>query len=317
MRGEFDLISKYFAPLAGPEGLGLVDDAALVSPSSGLDLVVTKDLLLENVHFRTADPAASVGHKALAVNVSDCIAKGAEPRHYWLGLALPKGLDENWVQGFCAGLRQAQDAFGCTLAGGDTTRSLSGIVVSVTLMGDLPAGAMVKRSGAKVGDELYVTGNLGDAALGLWWLQEGREGPATLVKRYQQPNPRTGFSSHLRRFATASADVSDGLIADAGHIAEASDVGIVIHKDALPVSTEAQALIAAHPELESAIWSGGDDYEVVFTAPPAMAPEIKRAAEDLGISISRIGEVVSGENVQLLDLNGENVHIASRGYVHF
>ncbi len=317
MAAEFDLISRYFRPLAGPEGLRLTDDAACVPQKKSVDSIVTKDLLIEGVHFRTQDPVDLIARKALAVNVSDCIAKGATPRLYWLGLALPRGTNDAWLTSFSSGLAAAQQEFGCSLAGGDTTATTGPIVISVTLMGTIPAGQMIPRSGASEGDDIYVSGTLGDSALGLWCLENNELDKFELISAYQRPNPPVLFGQSLKGVASAAADVSDGLIADAGHIAAASSVGMVIWQDKLPISTQATEVLQSSPDLWPRIWAGGDDYQIVFTAPMTARGKITSLAGETGSRISLIGKVSVGQGVQLLDQAGEIVQVASGGYTHF
>ncbi|TNE60650.1 MAG: thiamine-phosphate kinase [Alphaproteobacteria bacterium] len=315
--GEFDLIARYFVPLAGPAGLGLTDDAACFAPTPGMDLVVTKDMLLEAVHFLPDDPAETIGHKALAVNLSDLAAKGATPRHYWLGLALPANITEDWIAGFCRGLEHLQQASGICLAGGDTTASKSGLVISLTAAGEVPAGRMIPRSGARVGDDIYVTGTLGDGALGLLCRQGKLATNSVLEGRYQCPTPRVAIGQAIRGHASAAADISDGLIADLGHICSASGVGATISLDALPVSDAARHVLDGAPDLWSLVYAGGDDYELVFTAAPELSGRIAALAGDARTGVTRIGRVEAGLGVRLVDPAGKLVHIARKGYQHF
>ncbi len=317
MPGEFDIIDKYFAPLAGPEGLALKDDASVWAIPSGFDLVVTKDILNEGVHFRTEDPPDLLAYKAIAVSVSDCVAKGASPAQYWLGLSLSQEPNDDWLRNFCGGLKRAQQDFGCTISGGDTTKSLGGLTVSVTVAGLIPSGKMIKRSGAKVGDAVFVTGELGNAALGLHELLSGKYGSSELVQAYQSPSPPLVFGQQLSCVANAAADISDGLIADAGHIARQSQVRLQIFQDRLPVGQLARAMVEREAGLAQKIWSGGDDYQILFTAPVSAEPMIKKIARESKTLVTNIGEVTVGDGVQLLDQNNEIVHVTSGGYEHF
>ncbi len=317
MADEFDLISRYFKPLAGPEGLGLTDDAACVPQANAVDSIVTKDLLIEGIHFRTQDPVDLIARKALAVNVSDCVAKGAVPYLYWLGLALPKRTNHTWLTSFSSGLAAAQRDFGCSLAGGDTTATTGPVVISITLMGTISAKQMILRSGASEGDDIYVSGTVGDAALGLWCLENNELDKSELITAYQQPSPPVLFGQRLKGLASASADISDGLLADAGHIASASNVGMAIWQNKLPLSTQAAEVLQSNPDMWSCIWAGGDDYQIVFTAPPAAREKITSLANETGSRISLVGKVSAGQGVQLLDRAGEIVQVASGGYTHF
>lgn len=317
MAGEFDIIAKYFMPLAGPEGLGLADDAACLTPSAGKSLIVTKDMIVGGVHFLEDDPADSIAYKALAVNLSDLAAKGANPRYYFLGLSLPKGVDEIWLASFAAGLKRAQDESGITLAGGDTTSSPSHVTVSITAVGDVPTGQMLRRNGARAGDIVYVSGTLGDGALGLKCLLGETSVSDELVTRYRYPAARMALGAKLRGLATASADVSDGLLADLGHICAASHLGADIEEAKLPLSDAAKAALKTSPDLAPLIYSGGDDYEIVFTADEAKADEISSAAKEAGVAVTAIGRISDTPGIRLVDQSGALVHTARHGYQHF
>jgi len=317
MAGEFDLIATYFRPLAGPEGLGLVDDAACVSVPNGNDLVVTKDLIVEGVHFIGDEPAQDIAWKALAVNLSDLAAKGSTPSHYFLGLSLPADRSEAWVAEFASGLRACQDAFGIRLAGGDTTASRSGVTISITAMGSLPSGTMITRSGATVGDDIYVSGSLGDAALGLKMVQGDLDCAPALKERYQRPMPRVALGQMLRGVASACADVSDGLLADLGHICAASGVGARVDQARLPLSGEAATLVGRDSALWPCVFSGGDDYELVFTAPRQQADHLAGIAGDCDVPLTRIGMIEAGKECHLVDQEGNLVQSAHQGYQHF
>ena len=318
MPNEFELIEKYFLPLSGPEALSLKDDAACFTPPAGFDLVVTKDLLLEGVHFREQDPVASIASKALAVNVSDCVAKGAVPHLYWLGLAMPARPGDDWLASFSDGLRAAQQIFGCRLAGGDTTKTNGPLTISITLCGLVPSGMMLARSGARAGDDVYVTGTLGDGALGLWCLENNRAEFDSLVSAYREPQPAISVGVELANdIASAGADVSDGLIADVGHLARGSKVQITLYKDQLPLSQQAGQLLTEKPDLDWMQWAGGDDYQIVFTAAAKNREQINALASSTRTRISRIGTVEKGSGVQLLDKHGEIMQVRREGYIHF
>mgnify|MGYP003649749760 CR=1 FL=1 len=316
MAGEFDLIAKYFAPLAGPEGLGLTDDAACLSPQPGKSLIVTKDVIVGGVHFFDGDPADSIAHKALAVNLSDLAAKGAIPKYYFLGLCLPKDTDEQWLASFTAGLKNIQEAYGITLAG-DTTASPGPLVVSVTAIGDVPVGKMLRRNGACAGDLVFVTGTLGDSAFALKGLEGELPAHDTLTQRYRYPVPRTVLGSKLVGLASASADISDGLLADLGHICTASQLGADIEEAKLPLSDAVKKLISEDKSLAPLVYSGGDDYELVFTAPADKQSEIQNAARESGVTVSVIGRISDTTGIRLVDQGGELVQTARTGYQHF
>lgn len=317
MPDEFDLIAQYFAPLAGKEGLGLVDDAACLKARPGYDLIVSKDLLVGGTHFfDDVDPVELAG-KALAVNVSDLAAKGAKPAAYFLGLALPHSLEEGWVKSFSVGLQLAQRQYELELLGGDTTSTEGPVCVSVTVLGYVAENTMIKRSGAQVGDDIYVTGTLGDAALGLRVLQGKLAHSNYLVARYHRPVARWQVGPRLIGLASAAADVSDGLLADLGHICRASSVGAAVLKEKLPLSPSTQVLLKSAPELEKLVWSGGDDYEIVFTAPQSCHAEIDMLSSELAIPITKIGKVEKEEGVRLVDQAGDLVQIDKVGFQHF
>lgn len=317
MAGEFDIIAKYFMPLAGPEGLGLVDDAACLTPCAGRSLIVTKDMIIGSVHFLDDDPADSIAYKALAVNLSDLAAKGAEPKQYFLGLGLPADTDDVWLASFAAGLRRAQEESGITLAGGDTTSSPGHVCISVTAMGEVPAGKMLRRNGARAGDRVYVSGTLGDGAFGLKCLLGEVEQRDALVSRYRYPSARLALGAALLDVATASADVSDGLLADLGHICDASHLGAEVEEAKLPISDDVADLLKGKPELAPLVYSGGDDYEIVFTAPESADAKVRAAANQAGVKVTAIGRISDTAGIRLVDQSGELVQTARHGYQHF
>ena len=297
--GEFELIARYFAPLAAGDGtFELLDDAATVKVPEGHDLVMTLDTLAANVHFFSDDPAASIAWKALAVNASDLAAKGAEPIGYLLSLALPKDWNEPWLADFADGLAKAQDAFGLTLIGGDTIRSNGGLQVAITAYGAVQAGKMVRRSGASPGDFIYVTGTIGDGALGLQarqenekWLSWGLSEPHTnhLVDRYLHPQPRLALRYAVRSFAEASMDISDGLVGDLAKMCGVSRVGAQIDLDHLPLSEAVcVALDHAREALQMAV-TGGDDYELLIAVSPDKQSDFEQAVSNACETVTCIG----------------------------
>jgi len=308
---EFDLIKRYFAPLsAGFAGaLSLCDDAAVFAPPAGHELVITKDAISEGVHFIGSESADLIAGKALRVNLSDLAAMGATPICYFLALILPKNTPEEWVQKFAQGLRETQSEFGIHLAGGDTISTLGTLSISITAIGSVPAGSALRRNGAKIGDDIYVSGTLGDAALGLKLLQNTEyRVPSTeyLIARYLTPEPRLSLGHNLRGVASACMDISDGLVQDLGHICTSSKVGAVIYTDKIPISDAVKNVSGA---IESAI-NGGDDYELLFTAPPEkeiLIPE----------NCTKIGKIVAGENVKIIGTNGEEIMLNKKGFLHF
>lgn len=321
MAGEFDIIATYFAPLADdPSALGLCDDAAELSPPPGADLVLTKDAMVASVHFFESDPPDLVARKLARVNLSDLAAKGADPLGYLLGLALPAAWSASELEGFAEGLRLDQAEFGWSLLGGDTVATPGPLTLSLTAIGHVPRGTMIKRKGAKAGDLVFVTGTIGDAALGLR-IQKGEfEGGASrddLIHRYHLPEPRLSVGRELRRLATAALDVSDGLIADLTHLAQSSGVAVALDLEAIPFSGAAQDLVDAGLVSREELAAGGDDYEIVFSVAPERAPEVPEIAERTGVPIRQIGRVLAGAAGEILDRNGEKTSFKSKGYDHF
>ena len=317
MLGEFEIIARYFTRPAKSAGLGVGDDCALVASPPGLTLAITTDMLLEGRHFLPGADPRQLGHKTLAVNLSDLAAMGADPRWFTLAIALPE-VDETWLENFSAGMFALADAHHIELIGGDTTRGP--LTMSVTAIGTLPPGYALRRDGASVGDEIWISGVTGDAALALAHAQ-GRillpAGAAALCRaRLDTPEPRIGLGRKLRGIASAAIDVSDGLAADLGHILERSGVGAEVELDAVPRSEALRA--TADPSLAMAcVLSGGDDYELCFTAPPEQRSAVLAAGVAAGVPVTSIGRIVEGAALTLLDASGAIVPIARAGFDHF
>jgi thiamine-monophosphate kinase len=320
--GEFGRIGRFFAPLAGPGGLGLKDDAALVDCAPGHRLVVTVDAIVEGVHYLPDDPADLVARKLLRVNLSDLAAMGARPLHYLLATALPAKLGDDWVARFAEGLAEDQNRFGVQLLGGDSVATSGPAVLSLTAIGEVRAGAEVRRSGAHPGDRIWVSGTIGDAFLGLEVLRGGYPSlapadRAALAARFQLPEPRTGLGPRLIGIAHAMCDVSDGLLADLGHICEASEVGATVALAALPLSPAAQLVVAGEPDLPARLAAAGDDYELLFTAPHEASAAIGRLSTELGLRVTAIGTIDNRAGMRLVDAGGAAIPVASAGYRHF
>ncbi len=300
MVSEFELIRKYFDRPARSAALGVGDDAALLRPSAGMELAVSTDLLLEGRHFRAGADARLLGHKSLAVNLSDMAAMGAAPRWATLALALPAA-DEAWLDGFARGFFALAERFGAELIGGDTTRGP--LAVCVTILGEVPHGLALFRAGATPGDDIWVSGELGGAALGL-----AQPGNAGAVQRLDQPEPRVELGERLRGIANSAIDVSDGFAQDLGHILERSAVGAVVEYERLP-----KFYGANHEQ----VLSGGDDYELVFTARQEKRAEVEALSRELGLALSRVGSIQKGEpKLQILGRDGAPVS-PGRGFDHF
>jgi thiamine-monophosphate kinase len=320
--GEFGRIRRFFAPLAGPGGLDLRDDAALLDCAPGKRLVVTVDAIVAGVHYLPDDPPDLVARKLLRVNLSDLAAMGARPRHYLLTTALPAALDDEWVARFAEGLAEDQRHYGIDLLGGDSVATPGPAVLSLTAIGEVAAGAEIRRSGARPGDHVWVSGTIGDAFLGLAVLRGGHpelaaEERAVLISRFQLPEPRVELGPRLAGIAHAMLDVSDGLVADLGHICDASEVGASVALADLPLSPAARQIAAGTPDLPLRLATAGDDYELLFTAPPEASETILRLAAELRLPLTAIGEIEPGAAVRLVDTEGKAVPVAAAGYRHF
>ena len=311
--GEFDLIARIRARVATRADvvLGIGDDAALLAPPPGRQLVVTADTLNDGVHFPRGTSPADVGWKALAVNLSDLASMGAEPAWCTLSLSLPQS-DPAWIEGFLDGFLDLAGQHDIALVGGDTTRGP--LSIAVTAMGLVEPGRALRRDGARVGDEVWVTGTLGDAAGGLALLD--REPVPALRARLDRPTPRVAAGRALAGIATACVDVSDGLLADLGHVCARSHVAAHLDVDALPASA---ALREAFGEADRIALqaSGGDDYELCFTAPADAGADIGAVSAQFGLRITRIGRIVAGEGVHPVDAKSQPWSSPRRGYDHF
>lgn len=322
--GEFELIDRFFRRSAGARGvvLGIGDDCALLAPQPGMQLAVSSDLLLEGRHFFPDVDPQRLGHKALAVNLSDLAACGARPLAFTLALALPTA-DEAWLAPFARGLLALADAHGCALVGGDTTRGP--LAICITVFGEVPAGQALLRSGAKVDDDLYVSGTLGDARLALEALRGSLTLPVPVLvaarERLEQPTPRVALGQALRGIASAAIDVSDGLLGDIGHVLQQSGVGACIDTDlALTLlaarRTQAQGL-PPDDQLLAWVLAGGDDYELAFTAAPARRNAVAAAAQASGTTVTRIGRIEAAPGCRLVDAQGRAVSMPARSFDHF
>jgi thiamine-monophosphate kinase len=323
--GEFDLISRFLAPLSVSErgAFNLTDDAALISPRAGSQFVVTADAIVEGVHFLRDDPPFRLAQKALRVNLSDLAAKGAQPRAYLMTVAWPAWVTGPWVEDFARGLDHDQKAFGITLVGGDTVSTPGPLSISITAFGEVPRGKMIQRRGARPGDDVWVTGTIGDAGLGLK-VALGQLSGATrrqadvLLERYQVPVPRISIARAIAKLAHASIDISDGLLADLEHVSVASRVGLVLKAADIPLSDVATALVGAGVASINDLLVAGDDYEVAFTAPVDARLRIQALSRRTRVRISRIGQA-SGRvpGVVVRGENGEIIQFSRTGFTHF
>ncbi|MBD8894278.1 thiamine-phosphate kinase [Roseibium litorale] len=325
---EFELIKRYFAPLAtDPGSLGLTDDASVYTPAPGMELVLTKDMLAADVHFFAGDPPEAIAAKALRVNLSDLAAKGARPRAYLLGLGLPDDWSAEWLERFASGLSGDQAAFDVALAGGDTIRSGQSLQLSITAIGEVPEGTAVRRTGGRAGDLLYVSGTIGDAAAGLKErLDPGllarngldEDGIQHLLTRYLLPQPRVRLAETIRLHAHAAMDVSDGLLADAAHMAKASRLSLTIDLDKVPLSAPMRQLQTMAPELFLSALSGGDDYEILSLVPPEQTAAFEAAALSAGCPVTCIGVAGKCEGGVSLLRNDQPLDLETiPGFRHF
>jgi thiamine-monophosphate kinase len=314
---EFDLIARHFTRATPSAALGVGDDCALLAPTPGMQLAVTSDMLLEGRHFMPQDGPAGLGHKALAVNLSDLAAMGATPRWATLAIALPAA-DDAWLAAFARGFFRMADLHGVELVGGDTTRGP--LAFSITAIGEVPPGQALRRDGAKPGDDVWVSGVIGSAAMALAYRQ-GRLfmeqiDAARVLPALYLPTPRVALGIALRGLATSAIDVSDGLAADLGHILERSRVGAVIEFDALPL------LPATRPYLHEAaardaVLAGGDDYELCFTAPADRRDAVLAAAAQADTAVTRVGRIVAEAGLAVVDADGRALPLGRTGHDHF
>ena len=323
---EDRLIARYFKPLAKhPGAFGLADDAAAITPPAGHDLVLKTDGLIAGVHFFPDDPAEGVGRRALRVNLSDLAAKGATPLGFLLAIALPKDFSEDWLAGFTRGLGEDADGYGCPLLGGDTDSTPGPISISIAAFGTVPTGTMVKRGGAKVGDHVFVSGTIGDAALGLrvrkdeakpWKLDSAMR--EHLVTRYRVPQPRVALAEALRAHANGAMDVSDGLVGDLGKLCTVSNVSADIEVARVPLSDAASSALGSDCELIKPILTGGEDYEVLCAIAPDRVAAFQSAAAKAGIPVTEIGRIVAGTAPpRFLNPEGNPLTFLRTSYSHF
>lgn len=321
---EFEIINRYFASQTADDGniiLGIGDDAAVVSIPAHKQLVVSIDTLISGVHFPVQTSAADIAWKALAVNLSDLAAMGASPAWFTLALSLPE-VDHNWLAAFSESLADISSAYCLPLVGGDTTRGPLSITIQAA--GHVDAGQALLRSGARAGDQVFVSGSIGDAALGLHLLQQQSESLAEtdylsrdLIRRLNRPQPRIELGQALGGIASACIDISDGLFADLSHILKASAVGARLQQTKIPLSEAAQQFLTQNPQLRSTIYNRGDDYELCFCVPEERCEQLEAMAAEQYCSLSHIGEIISGHDLQLFDAKNNRLDYPHDSYDHF
>lgn len=310
---EFGLIARHFRPLAGPGSLDLLDDAALLDPPPGRQLVLTADAMVAGVHFLADDPAETVGAKLLRVNLSDLAAMGATPLAYLMTVSAPRDTSDAWFADFAAGLARDQARFGINLLGGDTTATPGPMTLSLTAIGHVAPGTTLRRHGASAGDEVWVTGTIGDGALGLLAIRGQVPDPdGWLTDRYRLPEPRLGLALH--GVVSACMDISDGLVQDLGHLCRAAGLGALIHAELVPRSP---AAVAAGSAWLTTCLTGGDDYELLMAVPPHHAGALLAAAGEHGCRVTRIGQFEARGEVQVLDGCGVAISLDRPGWSHF
>lgn len=320
---EFVRIRRYFAPLVQlPGAFNLLDDAAALKIPQGQELIVTNDSVVAGVHYRGDESGARVAQKLARRNLSDLAAMGASPLTYNLSFAVPQETSDEWIESFAQGLMQDQKEFKWSLIGGDSLAVPHLAILGMTAFGIVPEGKVILRCGAKIEDDIYCSGTIGDGFLGLR-VSRGEFPHITssarnfLVDRYELPQPRLKLGQDLRSIATAAVDISDGLVADLAHICRASKVGAIIESQLIPRSLPVTEILSQEPSLFREILSGGDDYELIFTAPPLMRDQITRLVEDINLPLTRIGKITAGSAVRVLDPKGQELSLAYKGYSHF
>jgi thiamine-monophosphate kinase len=326
--GEDRLIARYFMPQARhPGAFGLTDDAAAIQPPPGCDLVLTCDTIVAGVHFFPDDPPDAVAHKALRVNLSDLAAKGAGPIGFLLMLALPDEVGDDWLSAFAGALGADADRYSCPLFGGDTVRIPVPLTISISAFGGLPHGRMVRRSGARPGDRVVVTGTIGDAALGLLVRRDpavaarwriGQAAQDHLRSRYLVPQPRNEIAAALLAQASGAMDVSDGLVGDLTKLCRASGVAADIDVARVPLSDAARQVLDAEPALIETVLTGGDDYEVLASVPAEQLAAFERAAAAVGVAVTAIGGVIAGDGeARFTDRDGRQLAFTHTSFSHF
>jgi thiamine-monophosphate kinase len=320
---EFERIDTLLKPLtnADPAALGLADDCALLPYIDGKKLAVTKDAIVERVHFFENTPAHLVARKLLGVNLSDMAAMGATPKYYFVAAAMNKNCDDVWFKEFTTELAKIQQEYDITLLGGDSTRHDGPLTLTLTMMGEVVEDQAFYRAGARVGDSIFVTGTIGDSALGLLTLTDklhglNEEDQAFLVDRYHVPKPRNNVIPLLKGLVSCATDISDGLVADLTHICDASGVGAEIQVDNIPLSSAAAHAVSVDATLIKTVVSGGDDYELIFTVSQENRNQVIELSNETGCGFFEVGRVIEGDGVQCVDASCQLVALSKKGYIH-
>ncbi len=323
-RGEFALIEELLAPLAAGHlgAFGLKDDAATLRVPDGQELVVTADMTVAGVHFAMVDAPADIASKTLRVNLSDLAAMGATPRGYLMTIARPSSCNDQWMAEFAVGLKSDQDAFGLSLIGGDTVATAGPLTLSVTALGTVAIGSALRRNGARPGDDLYVSGTIGDAALALAISEAvgqrlGTSKADFLRQRLVRPTPRISLGRGLVGVASSAIDISDGLVADLQHICDVSHVGADVRVDEIPLSEPTDEALLIEPDLIDHVLAGGDDYELLFTAAPSLSNRVTQAAHIAKVSLAKIGTITESTAIVLRRADGLVHRLGRTGYTHF
>jgi thiamine-monophosphate kinase len=323
LSAEDRLIAKYFQPIAThPGALDLSDDAAFITPPAGCDLVLTTDAIVGGVHFFAEDAAHAVASKALRVNLSDLAAKGATPLGFLLSLALTDNIGDEWLSDFAKGLRGDAVLYNCPLFGGDSVRTPGPVTISIAMFGSVPEGGMVRRAGAKPSDRVFVTGSIGDAALGLALRKGADWKPSSaqrehLLSRYLLPLPRMALAEAVRAHASAAVDVSDGLAGDLVKLCRVSNVAAEIVVGQVPLSDAARAVLAAEASVLETVLTGGDDYEIVCTVPVGKAAGFRAAAQAAKVMVTEIGEITGGKGARFIGADGKALAFKRTSFSHF
>jgi len=323
MTSEFNIINKYLSPLSAPEvgAFGLTDDAAVINPTNNKSLILTKDAIVEDVHFLAGTSPENIAHRLIGSNLSDISAMGAKPTYYMIAAFLNNSVDEAWIKEFTETLAKYNQKYNISLIGGDTVKTNNSLSFSLTMFGEIEKNNELRRNGAQDGDAIFVSGTIGDAALGLKSLigeiTTTESSKIFLENRYYIPQPRISLGNKLLGIATSAIDISDGLLADLGHICECSNLGANIYKDKIPLSNQTNELSLKNSELFEIIATGGDDYELLFTVRKDDESYINQLSQELDLRLTKIGKMTTKTNkVTLFDKRNDEINFSKQGYIH-